>query len=394
MEKDIDLPGFAVEDTEYGLGRHYSDQGITCPYVSRKHAVIRKVGNRYFIRDDHSGNGTTIERIAKIAQRLDKPPIFEPIEVEPGRDYEIFLGDRIRLGPFADNRFPLYQLRVEEAASSVEEAGPRTGIVKYRGRLVELPSKGKAIIASDFHGDWDDFKKIEDKFLDALRRGESEYLIINGDILDRGPDSRKIINEVKRLKDKYRDNVHLILGNHEWGYVGGLAYYPCEFEMEIDDSDRAFLKNCPIAVKTVNGLFILHAGPSSHIKSLDDIIKPKDHKQINGITWNDPSKEVANYCPNLHRTRGDEVYAKENGIEKYGDSAVNDFLQKTGSKWLITGHGHKTDLDVLPKQMMLSSSLTNRASSAQEAKKVFAEVDLSKDYKTKEELKKDVKELK
>ena len=68
-------------------------------------------------------------------------------------------------------------------------------------------------IISDIHGNADRFHKM---LLDRINIDFSkDTLYINGDIVDRGKDSIKLLFEIIDLKIKYGDHVVLIKGNHE-----------------------------------------------------------------------------------------------------------------------------------------------------------------------------------
>ncbi len=58
--------------------------------------------------------------------------------------------------------------------------------------------------------------------------GGNTHLVITGDILDRGPDSRKVMDLLMRIEDEALaagGQVHLLLGNHEvMNLVGDLRY--------------------------------------------------------------------------------------------------------------------------------------------------------------------------
>lgn len=65
-------------------------------------------------------------------------------------------------------------------------------------------------IISDIHGMYEEFIQL----LKHVDLGK-EYLIINGDMTDRGKDSYKVIKKVMELQHTYQDKVIVIMGNHE-----------------------------------------------------------------------------------------------------------------------------------------------------------------------------------
>lgn len=88
------------------------------------------------------------------------------------------------------------------------------------------------VAIGDIHGDYDQYRRV---MLDAgliNERGKwiggKTHLIQTGDILDRGPDSRRIIDELRKLKRsgrRARGQIHMLFGNHEMmNIVGDLRY--------------------------------------------------------------------------------------------------------------------------------------------------------------------------
>lgn len=65
-------------------------------------------------------------------------------------------------------------------------------------------------IMSDIHGCYSQME-------DALKQWdqEKEHLIIMGDLIDRGPDSLKVVEKLMELKNEFPDNITILKGNHE-----------------------------------------------------------------------------------------------------------------------------------------------------------------------------------
>ena len=61
-------------------------------------------------------------------------------------------------------------------------------------------------VISDIHGEYDKFVNI----LKKINFNEDDFLYVLGDIVDRGPAPVKVLNDIKS-----RDNVCVLLGNHE-----------------------------------------------------------------------------------------------------------------------------------------------------------------------------------
>jgi len=92
----------------------------------------------------------------------------------------------------------------------------------------------RIVAVADVHGAYEEFVSIlrETAVIDdALHwRGGETHLVSLGDLVDRGPDSRKVLDLVMRLELEARNAggaVHVVLGNHEvMNIVGDLRYVP------------------------------------------------------------------------------------------------------------------------------------------------------------------------
>lgn len=90
----------------------------------------------------------------------------------------------------------------------------------------------RVVAMSDVHGAHDAFVRTLNAsgLLDDNGRwsGGDSHLVITGDLLDRGPDSRDVMDLLMRLEDEAPESggqVHLLLGNHEvMNLVGDLRY--------------------------------------------------------------------------------------------------------------------------------------------------------------------------
>ena len=96
----------------------------------------------------------------------------------------------------------------------------------------------RVVAVGDVHGGYDEFVGIlrAAGVIDARHRwsGGKTHLVQTGDLIDRGPDSRKANDLVMRLEAEARKaggRVHALLGNHEvMNLTGDLRYTsPAEF---------------------------------------------------------------------------------------------------------------------------------------------------------------------
>ncbi len=89
----------------------------------------------------------------------------------------------------------------------------------------------KIVSVADIHGDYDKFELILKKtgLIDEELNwsGGKIHLVQTGDIMDRGPDARKVFDLLIRLEEEAEavgGKVHVLLGNHEEANILGVAF--------------------------------------------------------------------------------------------------------------------------------------------------------------------------
>ncbi len=166
-------------------------------------------------------------------------------------------------------------------------------------RHLVLPARGRALVSTDLHGSWDDFVALRARFekLHADADEESEtHWILAGDLVH-GPDdaearsghalygyedaSPKLVREVAALLARYPDHVHLLLGNHDHGHVGGphtAKFYPdevvaLEARMGADEKRvlRILFESALLAVVLPCGALVCHGSPDDTLERLADL---------------------------------------------------------------------------------------------------------------------------
>ena len=247
--------------------------------------------------------------------------------------------------------------------------------------LVKLPSRGKALIVTDLHGNLEDYHKVMDLW--GNDSNKKDNLILTGDFIHamgtKNDNSIEILESVRSNCKKY-DNFHLLLGNHEWATITHTSVYKGGVNQSLNFEDHlkekfgekwkaklqeytSFLKKLPIAVKTSNGVFISHAWPPKGVKSYSDILY---------VTRKGYSKNPLLY-EMLWNRYGD-----------YDKQDIDAFLKLVGCKAMIVGHtpvkGHK----LIQNQLIISSSYSK-------GKNAYVELDLEKEIKNGRDLKKMVK---
>jgi hypothetical protein len=166
-------------------------------------------------------------------------------------------------------------------------------------RVVQLPDRGKLLIATDFQGNVGDFDLMAGIFEQAhATEKDGAVLVITGDLVH-GPelgesewpdylgsyyrgDSKTLLARAKALADKYPGRVFYLLGNHEHAHVGGPVvskFFPDEASRleellgeQATQSARAWIRTWPfVAVAPTARLLMLHAAPHTKIESADDL---------------------------------------------------------------------------------------------------------------------------
>lgn len=237
---------------------------------------------------------------------------------------------------------------------------------------IKLPRKGRLIVVTDLHGNYDDYEK----YLKIWKReNRNSHIVFAGDLIHStfGYDqSIEIMDDVIEKTEKY-DNFHVLLGNHEWAHITNRDIYKLNenqkwsFEKLIEskkgslqptlDNYIKFFKSLPYFLKTDNGIFISHAGPSRDIKSICDYNKIFDENYENPLLyqflWNRP---------------GD-----------YAESDVDNFLDIIDSNCMIIGHNTVDGFKRIGRQIIIASShMTDN--------KTYFDIDLEQDINNMDEL--------
>jgi len=103
----------------------------------------------------------------------------------------------------------------------------------------EFPAAARIVAVGDVHGDYDQFTTVlrDAGVIDKKRKwiAGKTHLVQTGDLVDRGPDSRKVMDLLMRLEGqalKAGGRVHVLLGNHEAMNLFGDLRYVSEGEYE------------------------------------------------------------------------------------------------------------------------------------------------------------------
>lgn len=148
---------------------------------------------------------------------------------------------------------------------------------------------GRRFAIGDIHGNYETFNEL----LHKIKLSKNDALFLLGDYIDKGPDSKRVLNLIMHLQQKY--NVQPILANHEFMFL--LAYYDLDYYKiwkqkygketlisfgvkhirDIPQKYFLWIKSLPLVVQSDN--FILsHAGVNF---SLPDPFEPEPVNRMN-----------------------------------------------------------------------------------------------------------------
>ena len=184
-------------------------------------------------------------------------------------------------------------------------------------------------VAGDLHGDYDSFNKIFNRYKGPVT---DSLLLFLGDYADRGYYGVEIIMRLNELLDS-RDDIVALKGNHEMYSGGKPDFFPCDLVYETekkyvswrrfyDEIFAPFLSKLYIAA-IINNILFIHAGVSSKVKSVDDLIDKRNEKTI---LWSDPSREL-----------GEHSDMRGSGME-FGEDITREVLLSLGVKMMIRSH--------------------------------------------------------
>jgi hypothetical protein len=202
--------------------------------------------------------------------------------------------------------------------------------------IVYLPPQGEAIFVGDTHGDSFAVSSIlrAEGFVERVTSGEPLYLVVMGDIADRGKEDIKNIELLLSLKKQHPKNVFLLRGNHEemqlnqyFGLLGScLKAFDYDRGQEIFEQLNGLFERWPGMVMTGNGVVAVHGGlPVISLNSLSEL---NDEEIVEEMRWNDPSEEVKNFVFNYQR--GSHYL--------FGRQIFDQFMEAAGAHVLVRSH--------------------------------------------------------
>lgn len=158
--------------------------------------------------------------------------------------------------------------------------------------MFQLPTipENNTYAIGDIHGCLDALKLL----IESLPLNENSLLIFLGDYIDRGPDSKGVIDYLVEVNKKY--TCHFLLGNHErllldflhkrelspWMVNGGRqtlnSYHSSEIEFKLPTEHLFFLSNCHMFIDTPTYFFV-HGGIKPDMK-IEKVVKEADFEYM------------------------------------------------------------------------------------------------------------------
>ncbi|HVI01717.1 MAG TPA: metallophosphoesterase [Enhygromyxa sp.] len=177
-------------------------------------------------------------------------------------------------------------------------------------RVRILPDHGRLLISTDLHGNREDFERLQAVFFELREAAEDPSTVhwaLLGDLVHGPSDSARqrdpvrfgyadespwLVEAVIALRERLPDNVHVLLGNHDHGHIGG----PHTSKFHADEVLALEQRMSPEAVERMRGLFgdallamaapcgllLCHGSPDEQLDSLATLasIDPRDEPDL------------------------------------------------------------------------------------------------------------------
>jgi hypothetical protein len=210
-----------------------------------------------------------------------------------------------------------------------------------RGRIVDLTGAAEVLVAGDLHGNLDNFRRLLQ--VADLARNPARHFVLQEAIHGPyrypagGDRSHQLLDLIAALKCQFPRQVHFLIGNHELAQVTDRRIAKDDVELndlftegvrsaygtradEVYAVYRDLIGVAPLALRTVNRVFLSHSlPPASLLSAFDPSVLERDESTD------------ADCVP------GGAVHALVWGRDTRPDTAAA-FLQKMDADLLITGH--------------------------------------------------------
>lgn len=261
-----------------------------------------RVGNRYEFTSEAAHRLGTIV-VTRRDQNwwcgiLSPGPDFEPVRLRFEALDQLANDNLLSLLDDAEQQLARLGLRLKSGddvlpLGDVQLSGHEVSFRCLPTRFEVLPAQGRLMISTDLHGNLADFRALEAHFLTSLAHDSETHWALLGDFVH-GPDSRaraaqpelydypdqsgELVVEALALAEQFPRLVHVVLGNHDYGHVGGphtskfyldeVAALEARASGEQLAAMRALFHRAKLALAAPCGVLLSHGSPDAQLPSL------------------------------------------------------------------------------------------------------------------------------
>ncbi len=220
-------------------------------------------------------------------------------------------------------------------------------------RVVRLSHDRKTVFVGDIHGDLDAFER-------ALAAAGDAAVVFLGDLVDRGPLSRDVLERALAAKLERPEAVHILMGNHEaWAAA---KFRPADFWQSLSPGEvktvGAALLRLPFAASHPAGVLGVH-GALPDLASLDLVssVSPGD-PAWRAITWGDwgetsgaadPASGRPRFGPGDFRERSARLGARVVVRSHQPDAPTYQFDDRCLTLFTSSSYGESRQIAILPR---------------------------------------------
>ena len=166
----------------------------------------------------------------------------------------------------------------------------------FDGRVRVLPQRGTLLVSGDLHGHFGDFSTLRAVFEDLRTRLVEAHWVLLGDLVhgpsdeararqpglyDAPDESLAVVTGVRELQQRHPGRVHVVLGNHDYGHVGGphTAKFHADEVARLEaalsppqlEELRALFASALLAAVAPCGALLCHGSPDPGLFALADL---------------------------------------------------------------------------------------------------------------------------
>lgn len=186
------------------------------------------------------------------------------------------------------------------------------------------------IAIGDIHG----CRKTFDALMDELAPATDDHLVFVGDYIDRGPDSKGVIDRMLEIRETYRCT--FLRGNHErfmldylddgtfnlWSANGGVStvrsYTDGRAQLNIPDEHAEFVRSTELYYQT-DDFFFVHAGLKPNLTIEENLDRfgedvflwERGHMKADSFAWEKPV--VCGHTPQAEPINREKLLAIDTG---------------------------------------------------------------------------------